>query len=77
MFFLTPTSQPNDMLSSLCRQVLWGLASTNVTVDTEIRVMTSPRLPCTQGWKRISVLCFAGAPGSLSSLHWDSIDLNV
>lgn len=75
--FLTPTSQPNDMLSSLYTQVLSGFASNNVTTDTEIRVMTSPCLPCTQGWEWVSVLCFAAAPHSLPRLLRDSIDLNV
>lgn len=60
MVFLTPTSQPNDMLAAYTRQVLSGWASNTVTVDTEIRVMASHCLPCTQGWKCIlcAVLCW-------------------
>lgn len=47
MFFLTPTSLPNDMCSA--QQPLQ--ASAFVTMDAEIRVMTSHCFPCTQGWE--------------------------
>lgn len=56
MFLLTPTSQPNDMLRRLYRQVLLGFASNNVTMNMEIRAMTSHCLSCTQGWEWISGL---------------------
>lgn len=69
VFLLTPTSQPNDMLSGLCRQVLSGVASNKVPADGEIRVTTSHGPPCTQGWERISaVLCGRSPPPFLSAL---------